>query len=350
MWLGFASGHMGPQMYQHHNGMRDGQPMSGVYTWDQHAKFGTIPAYNEDVFRSCLPEAAKHMENGLPVVEFGPGSMSDAKAIIKAVGSQEYIPVDCTLEVIKNARVLSDEMPRCTIAPSVIDFFSKKNCPLIDRPALGVFLGGTVANIPGPVPSKRPRNELISTFKNLTKAIPVGGYLLVSVDVCEDGQRNIALYNEPWHRLFGVNHLYRMAEELPMHNFDPEGFEYLPVWHEHCGLLAHTVRATKNQNFEMGEENEVLVSVKEGDIFHYNNSFKYNPGLFEDCAQDAGLDVIACWDGLGDIRLYLFHVSPIEARQVYNAPKKFSCCALDVADLCPAGYLAMMQERIQTAA
>lgn len=100
----------------------------------------------------------------------------------------------------------------------------------------------------------------------------------------------------------------------------------------------------------MGEENEVLVSVKEGDIFHYNNSFKYNPGLFEDCAQDAGLDVIACWEGLGDVRLYLFHVSPIEARQVYNAPKKFSCCALDVADLCPAGYLAMMQERIQTAA
>lgn len=350
LWLGLASGHMGPQLYQHHNGTRAGQPMSGVCTWDQHAKFGTIPAYNEKLFRSCLSEAAKHMENGLPIVEFGPGSMSDAKAIIKAVGSREYIPVDCTLEVIKNARLLSDEMPSCTITPSVIDFFSKKNCSLIDRPALGAFLGGTVANIPGSVPSGRPRGALISAFKNLTRALPAGGYLLVSVDTCENGGRNIAFYNEPWHRLFGINHLYRMAEELPMHHFDPDGFEYLPVWHKHCGLLAHTVVATKDQKFEMGDVEKVSVSVKRGDVFHYNNSFKYNPGFFEDCAEDAGLEVIDYWEGQGQVRLYLFHVPVIEARNSFNAPKVLSPYEVNAPSFRSGGRLAVLQESLRSAA
>ncbi|MDD3183042.1 MAG: L-histidine N(alpha)-methyltransferase [Alphaproteobacteria bacterium] len=338
-------------MYQHHKGTKDGQPMSGVFTWDQHAKHGTIPAYNEEVFQTYLPKAAQHIGKGIPVVEFGPGSMSDAKAVINAVESHEYIPVDCSLEVIKSAHKLSMELPECTVSPAVIDFFSKNNRPLIDRPALGVFLGGTVANIPGPVPNTRPHHELINTFRNLTKAIPAGGYLVVSVDVCEDKDRNIALYNEHWHRLFGVNHIYRMAEELPMNNFDPDGFEYLPVWHEDCSLLAHTVVATKSQNFEMGNDGEILVSVKKGDIFHYNNSFKYRPDFFEDCAEDAGLEVIQSWQGVGTIRLYLFHVPPRDARNSFSAPSPNSYLQeLQSRSFYSSSQLALMQEKLRTAA
>lgn len=351
LWLGFASGHMGSQMYQHHKGLKDGHPMSGVFTWGQHAKHGTIPAYNEEVFQTYLPDAARHIEKGIPVVEFGPGSMSDAKSVINAIESHEYIPVDCSLEVIKSAQQLCSEIPECTISPAVIDFFSGRNCPLIDRPALGVFLGGTVANIPGPVPQSRPNHALIDTLKNLTRAIPMGGYLLVSVDVCEDKERNLTLYSEPWHRLFGVNHLYRMAEELPMHNFDPDGFEYLPVWHENCSLLAHTVIATKNQNFEMGNEGEVLVSVKKGDVFHYNNSFKYRPEFFEDCAEDAGLEVIQSWQGVGTIRLYLFHVPPRDARNSFSAPTSNSYLReIQSRSFCSSSQLALMQEKLRTAA
>lgn len=180
--------------------------------------------------------------------------------------------------------------------------------------------------------------------------MPAGGYLLVSVDACENGERNVALYSEPWHKLFGVNHLYRMYEELPMQGFDPDGFEYCPVWHEHCGLLAHTVLATKDQNFKMGENGEIFVSVKKGDIFHYNNSFKYNSGFFEDCAEDAGLEVIESWQGKGDIRLYLFHVPPINARNSYSAPKSLFLNDSAISPTSLSARLALTQEQLHLAA
>ncbi|GEM_PF-957883 len=350
LWLGFASGHMGPQMYQHHTATRNGQPMSGVYTWGKHAKLGTIPTHNKEVFLSHIQDAAKHVEKGTPIVEFGPGSMDDASLLIRSMESEQYIPVDCNLDVINQARALAQKTNGCVISPSVIDFFSEENCRLTDRPALGVFLGITIGNIPGSVPKGEPRHELVGAFRNLTKAIPAGGYLLVSTDVCQDGERNKALYSEPWHKLFGVNHVCRMAEELPMHNFDPDGFEYLPVWHEHCSLLAHTVIATEDQDFRMGTDQEVLVSVKKGDVFHYNNSFKYRPDFFEDCAEDAGLEIIDVWQDEGTIRLYLFHVPPIEARNSFNAPKASSLHEPSLPIFYSAGHLAMIQDKLQRAA
>lgn len=348
LWLGFSSGHMGPQMYQPHEGKRQTQPMSGVLTWDKHAKHGTIPAHNKEVFLSHIDDIARHVQEGRPIVEFGPGGMEDASLLIRSTGSKEYIPVDCNLDVIKHARALAEAEKDCTISPSVIDFFSEENCRLTNQVALGVFLGITIGNLPGPVPVSDPRDQLIKAFQNLIKAIPAGGSLLVSTDVCQDGERNKALYNEHWHRLFGVNHLYRMAEELPMHNFDPDGFEYLPVWHENCSLLAHTVVATRNQDFEMGENGEILVSVKKDDVFHYNNSFKYRPDFFEDCAEDAGLEVIQSWQGVGTIRLYLFHVPPRDARNTFNAP--LACFSGGDKSFCSSAYLSAMQEKLRAVA
>jgi uncharacterized SAM-dependent methyltransferase len=140
--------------------------------------------------------------------------------------------------------------------------------------------------------------------------MPAGGYLLVSMDCNLDGELNKKLYNEPRHKLFGVNHLFRMAEELPLVGFDPYGFEYLPVWHKHCGLLAHTVCATKDQSFDMGKDGEIHVSIKHGEIFHYNNSFKYRSDFFESCAEKAKLRIVRQWQGKSTIKLYLFHVAP----------------------------------------
>ncbi len=323
-WLGLAIGNWGPQMYQHHEGMKNGVPMSGVSTWDAYEKWGTIPNQNKRLFHDHVKDVALLLEEGTPIVEFGPGSMDDARTLIRALNSDEYIPVDCCLSVIEKARSLAAEIEGCLICPAIYDFFSGKNIPLTHDASLGVFLGLTVGNIPGPVPNDEPYRELVGTFRNLAKTIPMGGYLLVSTDSCQDEERNKALYNEPWHRLFSVNHLYHMAAELPMKGFDPEGFEYAPVWHKHCGLLAHTIIATKNQSFEMGENEGIEISIKKGQTFHCDNSFKYHPAVFEMCAEDAGYEIIHSWQE-GTITLYLFHVPSQIAQNNYCAPVISPC-------------------------
>jgi uncharacterized SAM-dependent methyltransferase len=102
-----------------------------------------------------------------------------------------------------------------------------------------------------------------------------------------------------------------MQAELPMDGFNPDYFEYLPIWHQHCSLLAHTVRATRDQDFVMGEHGEIKVFIKAGDVFHYNNSFKYRPVFFEECANQAGLSMVKKWEDGNGMLLYLFEVRPL---------------------------------------
>lgn len=307
------AGHMGAQMYQHHDAMLNGCSMSGVLTWKQHAKNGSFPKLNKEAFDQGTAIVLGDECLGLPIVEYGPGSMEDACRLIQLVQAKEYVPVDLSLGIIKQAEGLSQNVTGCCVRPSVLDFFARPDCILQNEPALCILLGVTITNIPGPVPKDNPRTELTQEFKNLSNLTPKGGYLLVSMDACQSAELNQKKYNEQWHKLFGVNHVFRMAEELPMKGFDPCGFDYYPQWHPHCSLLAHTIRATKDQDFEMGEGEVHRFSVKTGDVFHYNNSFKYQPAFFESCAEQAGLTLVRQWQSDQSICLYLFQLPDLTA-------------------------------------
>ncbi len=325
LWMGFASGHMGPQMYQHHTGVRGKQSLSGVYTWDEHAKWGSLPNLCRTSLNTYLPEVAKAAEKGLPIVEFGPGGLHEAKKLIEAFHCKEYKPVDCSLEIYDMASQFAKTNNDCRVNPIIADFFSGDNGAFVDSPALGVQLGSTISNIPGPVPALLPHHHLVQALKNLIKTIPFGGQLFIQVDTCQDEKRNVAFYSEPWHKLFGVNHIYRMAEELPMNNFDPNGFEYFPIWHQSCSLLAHTVRAVQDQEFQMGILGEINVRVKKGEIFHYNNSYKYPSDFFEACAAEAGLTLISKWGD--EVLLYLFDVPAVSCNS-QTISKRFLASAI----------------------
>lgn len=305
-WSRRMSGHMGPQMYSNHAAVYEGTPLSGVTTWDQHARLGTLPNSSKKATLQPLSEIQSLCDKDLPLVEFGPGSMEDARALIRTVGFSEYIPVDCSPDVIRQAREFEKTATSCLIKPAVVNFFSEDNCALVENPAFSALLGLTINNIPGPVPEELPLDKLVSTLRNLVKSLPHGGFLYLSTDTSQDMERNVRVYSEPQHMLFGVNHLHRMAHELPMNGFNPFAFEYVPVWHKKCSLLAHCVRATETQTFSVGED--VSVTVHKGDVFHYNNSFKFPPDFFESCVKLAGLSIIRKWRGPDDIYAYLLDV------------------------------------------
>jgi uncharacterized SAM-dependent methyltransferase len=321
LFFGFESGHMGSDMYYPHRGERsyrdsEGrrhmEPMSGVLTWDEHAKYGAIPRMSRQAFLSMIDELPASIGEGLPIVEYGPGSMEDANRLIEVMKSKIYIPADLSEGIIDQASELASTVEGCEVRPAIIDLFADKNTPLIKEPALAALLGLTITNLRGPVPQSEPRNGLIRAFRNLSKPIGhSGGYLLVSTHAEQDGDRNKSLYNEEWHKKFGVNFLFRMQAELPMDGFNPDYFEYLPIWHEHCGLIAHTIRATHDQNFVMGEFGEIKVFIKSGDVFHFNNSFKYKSSFFEDCANQAGFRTMGKWEDSNRMSVYLFEVSPV---------------------------------------
>lgn len=320
LWQRRAFGHIGPDMYQHHAGRRGQESMSGVGTWAAYEKRGTLPRTGKRLFLEAIHDVAAEVERRGPVVEFGPGSMEDAQTLINATQTQEYIPVDCSLENIRNARRLVPFTKKCVIKPAIVDFFSEDNCALVDRPALGVLLGLTIGNLSGPVPSAPPQAALVRALNNVVRALPCGGHLLVSVDVCQDGAANVARYNEPWHRTFSVNHLYRLAQEFPTQGFHPAGFEYEPLWHEQSGLLSHNIRVTEDQEFKMGANATDIVRLKRGDLFHCDNSYKFHPDFFAACVDQAGMEIVSVWGKENAIQLYLLGV-PARQEASHQAAK-----------------------------
>jgi uncharacterized SAM-dependent methyltransferase len=310
LFLGFQSGHLGGDMYQHHSGMKGNTPMSGTLTWEKHAAHSTFPEVSQRIVRSSIDGIARIIKHGTPLVEYGPGAMSDAALLIKSLGSRCYIPVDISSGIIEHVRELSVLIgDQCDVTPVNMDFFSPGNKLPIDFPVVGALLGSTISNMPGAVPDSEPSTQLIMALRNLTSPLVCGGHFLVATDANQDGVRNQELYNEEWHRRFGVNFLYRIAAEIPTQGFDPDGFEYHPVWYPHCSLLAHTIRATADQEFILDPEGDaIVVQVKKGDVFHYNNSFKYRPAFFEACAQAVGLEIVKKWEDHGSVQLYLFSV------------------------------------------
>lgn len=316
LFLGFQSGHLGGDMYQHHVGMKSNIPMSGVVTWEHHMAHSTFPKLYTKIVRSHLNDIAQIVRPGTQIVEYGPGAMTDAIYLIEAIKSTQYIPVDISVGILEQAQqLLSLVGDTCDVDPQIADFFAYDNRFPINRSALGVFLGLTINNIPGSVPDSEPRTQLITALRNLTSPFVCGGHFLVATDANQDGDRNQELYNEEWHRLFGVNFLYRIAAEIPTQGFDPDGFVYHPVWHAHCSLLAHTIRATIDQEFILDPAGDaIMVHVKKGDVFHYNNSFKYRPEFFEACAQAVGLEIVKKWEDHGSVQLYLFSVPETDLR------------------------------------
>jgi uncharacterized SAM-dependent methyltransferase len=312
---------MGPDMYYDHKGTyssKDGQgrlheeSMSGVRAWEKHAKYGTIPRLSQQLFLAKIRDVASSIEAGMPIIEYGPGMMDDARQLIEATKSKLYIPVDLSEAVIEQAAELASSTDHCQIRPIIMDFFGTGTPSLINEPALAALLGLTITNIPGAVPAQAPKEKLIGAFRNLSRPIGrKGGHLLISTHAEQNGERNRDFYNEEWHRKFGINFLYRMQAELPLYGFNPDHFEYLPIWHEHCSLLAHTIRATHDQDFKMGRFAEITLSVKAGEVFHYNNSFKYAPDFFETCADAAGLKFVRRWEDEASMMLYLFTVAPV---------------------------------------
>lgn len=316
LFLGFQSGHLGGDMYQHHSGMKGNIPMSGVVTWEHHMVHSTFPKLYKKIVRSYLNDIAQIVKPATPIVEYGPGAMTDAVYLIEAIRSTQYIPVDISAGILGQAQqLLSLVGDTCRVDPVIADFFAYDNHFPVSQPALGVFLGLTINNIPGSVPDTEPSLQLIAALRNLTRPLVCGGHFLVATDANQDGVRNRELYNEEWHRLFGVNFLYRIAAEIPTQGFDPDGFEYHPVWYPQCSLLAHTIRATVDQDFILDPEGKAVeVHVKEGDVFHYNNSFKYRPAFFEACAQAVGLGLVKKWEDHGSVQLYLFSVPETDVR------------------------------------
>jgi uncharacterized SAM-dependent methyltransferase len=312
LFAGTRHGHMGLHQYAAHHGMRGTTRMSGADLW---RRFATevdgyyIPAADRALLLDNLEDISDQIPIGTPFVDLGPGSMTAIREkslpLLRAIGAKDYCPIDMSQAFLDDAEAALTPYG-LRVSPRQEDFFAPTEQTGLEDPSLAYFSSSNISNLTGPISKTAPTDQLTKALSKLAHRSH-DGWLLISFDSNQDGAWLQRMYGAPVHRLFGANVFHRMAEELPMQDFDPSEFIYHPVWNAPAGQLAHTVSATKSQNFSLAGQR---FQIRCGDRLHLNNSYKYPESLFEQCATRAGLHVWSRWQQDTPMRLYLLSVQP----------------------------------------
>ncbi len=312
--------HMGVHQYADHRATRYGKPMSGAALCrdiEHNHKAYYIPGIERQMIAAMADEVKSYVPEGTPFVDLGPGTLQTVAEkslpFVQAVQSNIYIPIDTSIKFCSEAgTVVRKHVPRAKVVPCFENFFSDDAEPVCDKPALA-FLGGiTIANIEAPLSKEPPRTQLIRHLGNLAR-ITNGGWLLASTDANQNEDENRTMYFE--NALIEVNHLFRMAEDLPFAGFDPYGFEYDPFWIRESSQLAHTAIAMKDMNVIVRSPIcSGVIDIKAGTRLHLKNSFKYRDEFFASCAEAAGFTVMKIWrHNTKPMRLFLLRARPLQA-------------------------------------
>lgn len=292
-------GHMGCFLYDYD--IQD-DTYRGITDWHDWVASGLVTR-EDALLQYSLPPLSDILGKDRTIVEFGPGTMKDAESLLSTFECPNYVAIDVNPNVQDiGKKLVKEKFPNCKFEYRNLDFFKESEL-VTDTPAIGVLLGMTIGNIPSPITSYEPKEKLTSALSNLSSFLPDDSYMMITTDVCQNGNTNIKYYSHQVVDDLLLSLFYRMNVELPMKNFEPDAFEYKPVWIPESSLLAHTAMATKNQRFKIAGK-EVWIS--KGDSFHIHNSYRFKPFTFEECARKAGLSVVQYWQKEPDtVRLYL---------------------------------------------
>jgi uncharacterized SAM-dependent methyltransferase len=272
--------------------------MSGAFLWreiERNHRAYYIPTIEREMIASLAGKVNRHVPQGTPFVDLGPGTVKTVaeKSVpfLRAVQSDIYVPIDTSIKFCSEAgAVVKKHLPGTGVVPCLENFFADDAEPACNRPSLA-FLGGiTIANIEAPLSREPPRRQLVRHLRNLCR-ITNGGWLVASTDANQDEGENRAMYFE--NALIEINHLFRMAEELPFTGFDPYAFEYDPFWIAESSQLAHTAITTKGMRVTVPSlHGPGVIEIPAGKRFHLKNSFKYRDEFFISCAEEAGFTLV----------------------------------------------------------
>ncbi len=254
-WSGQQQGYLLPFFYGHHNGKDGRKSMSGDACWVRVTKESLyyLSRLDRKVLIHDLPEMAKIVPHGLSMLDVASGdghaihnkSLPCALALeVTDTTSLETSPEFCeeALKIFErifgkeNARVLS------------IDAFQQAQQALCKR-AVIYFGGCTVGGILGPVPSAPPIAQLSEMISAIGSHAEEAYIVLSYANNSHNPAQLLRAYNNPPNNDFKRNVLFRMAEELDMHGFNPRLFTSMSFFYASSGCVAHMIIPTAAQTF-----------------------------------------------------------------------------------------------------
>jgi dimethylhistidine N-methyltransferase len=256
------------------------------------------------IFAERLSEIAALAGPGRAVVEFGSGSSAKTPPLLRALGTDLYVPVDISPAAIEGARtMLADAAPDVRIEPVVADFLGNWAMPQrADRHALlGFFPGSTIGNM-GP----RDAVDLLRAFR---ERLGTDSQLLIGLDLRKDPDVLRAAYNDSAGvtASFNLNLLTRMQRELDA-DLTPGHWRHCADWRDPPGRIEMHLKALRPTAITIGGEG---FAFREGETIHTENSWKFSPEGAAFMARASGWEPVRQWtDPRGWFMVALWSAAP----------------------------------------
>ncbi len=240
------------------------------------------------------------------IVELGSGTSDKTHTLIRAFRAtdqlQRFVPFDVSEQTLRDATAaLAGEYPGLSLHGIVGDF----SLHLSHLPTAGIpmvaFLGSTIGNF-----YLEERQAFLSM---LAEHLPLGGWLLLGVDLVKPVDRIVAAYDdaEGVTAAFTRNLLGVMNRRLGA-DFEPEGFDHVALWDPSQERMDLRLRANADYRVSIPGANMTL-DIRSGEEIRTEISTKFRiPKLTAEVA-DAGFTVRQVWtDEPGDVALVLASV------------------------------------------
>ncbi|NTG02967.1 L-histidine N(alpha)-methyltransferase [Rhizobium rhizogenes] len=250
-------------------------------------------------FAAAAGESARHPD-GIIGIENGPGTdsaLQNKSAVFFSAmpGLHTYVGRDWSPTIVSNVgKVLNERLAGVRI---IADLANYRKQPLPaglgkGRKVMAEF-GATRGNMEGLVSDPFPSHVLMAGLRFHRSQLEPGDIYIVTFDSNQDKASVEYAYTSAWLTKWGCELFRTMRQELPIEGkFDPDGFEYVPIFHPGSYLTANNMVALKDMNFTIsGRE----FAVSRGDAFAITNSYKTPVSLFSSIAASAGFEVAALY-------------------------------------------------------
>jgi dimethylhistidine N-methyltransferase len=241
------------------------------------------------LLQSIAGEIAELIGPACQMIEYGSGSSEKMHIILKVlIEPESFTAVDISKEhLLSVTNALSKEFPHLKVHAVSADFVRPFHVPEMigDGLRIGFFPGSTIGNF--------THDGAIAFLQGTREVVGPSGAMIIGVDLKKDERILHAAYNDAQGvtAAFNMNLLTRLNSELGA-TFNLDEFCHEAFYNTEIGRIEMHLKSLSEQTVRLGPQ---VISFKENETIHTENSYKYGLDEFTALAERAGYKTLKSW-------------------------------------------------------
>ncbi len=240
------------------------------------------------ILSRAVHEIAQLAGPGRTIVEFGSGSSTKTRILLRATKPAAYVPIDISRDILREATArLSVEFAELPIHPVEGDFTETLRLPpaVGFLPRLGFFPGSTIGNLLAP--------DAVVLLRTMASTLGHGSMLLIGIDRIKDPGILLPAYDDAQGvtAAFNLNLLHRINREL-RGTVPVDEFRHVARWNSDAARIEMHLEAQNDLRFWVDGQPFAIAA---GETIHTENSIKYSPRDSFALLRAGGWTPIADW-------------------------------------------------------